>query len=50
MAAMIRIVAPHFVAGWCTDRCAPIVGYMRGWTAERVLAYCRRRDWRAEYV
>lgn len=38
---LVRIEAPHFVAGIVFDRrrvveAAPIVRYMRGWLAERV--------------
>ena len=37
---LVRIVAPHFVAGIETDgtvrRAAPIIGYMLGWTDAEV--------------
>jgi hypothetical protein len=48
----VRIEAPHFVAGVDVDEkddrvvhAAPIVSYMRGWSAARVLAYCAKKDW-----
>lgn len=49
---MIRIVAPHFVAGVVIEdrrvvKAAPIVKYMIGWSVTRVLTYCRRRGWDA---
>jgi hypothetical protein len=50
----LRIVAPWFVAGVDIDsggvayHCAPIVRYMRGWTRERVEAYCATRRWMIE--
>lgn len=48
-----RIVAPHFVAGGDlvaarVTRCAPIIGYMRGWTARRVADYCAGKGWEIE--
>lgn len=51
---LMRVVAPHFVAGVVFDgetvasrvvRAAPIVHYMQGWTAARVMAYCRTKKW-----
>lgn len=51
---MIRVVAPHFVAGAHVTpdhrigETAPILGYMSGWTVERVREYCRRKSWLAE--
>lgn len=48
---MGRIVAPHFVAGVVLDeadhvvRAAPIVGYMHGWTRERVRSYVVSKGW-----
>lgn len=50
--ALGRIVAPHFVAGVIVEegnvtRAAPIVGYMLGWSEERVRTYVRRRGWTA---
>lgn len=46
-----RIVAPHFVAAVVLDqndrviRAAPIVGYMHGWTRDRVRSYVARKGW-----
>jgi hypothetical protein len=50
---MIRITAPHFVAGIVLHdgracRSASIVAYMLGWARERVEAYCRTKGWRCE--
>jgi len=50
----IRIVGPNFVAGLVIEadrviRVAPILGYMRGWTTERVSALAQRRGWTIEH-
>lgn len=47
---LIRIVAPHFVAGVIARggvivEAAPIVRYMLGWDGRRFAAYCRRQQW-----
>lgn len=47
---LLRIEAPHFVAGLEADRrivtmAAPIVSYMHGWPVRRVLSYCKRKKW-----
>jgi hypothetical protein len=47
---LIRIEAPHFVAAVVLDgdrvvRAAPILRYMHGWPAQRVIGYCRRKGW-----
>lgn len=63
---MIRIVAPHFVAGvdlsvqsvperstvqlWMVVHAAPILNYMRGWSKDKVLIYCARKGWTAEVL
>jgi hypothetical protein len=48
---MLRIVAPHFVAGVEPGVvAAPIVSYMRDWSPERVRAYCARRGWQVEAI
>ena len=31
-------------------QCAPILGYMRGWSQERVLRYVRSRRWTVEQI
>lgn len=55
MPSLLRIEAPHFVAGvelrrmptvliaW---RTAPIVKYMKSWGILQIEAYCRRKGWR----
>lgn len=50
---LVRIVAPHFVAGLVADggrvvEAAPILRYMLGWTGSQVARYCRRGAWRWE--
>ena len=51
---MIRIVAPHFVAGVVlTDRVirtAPIVKYMIGWEPGRVRTYARSKGWQTQIL
>lgn len=52
---LVRIIAPHFVAGVVfvsrrVVRCAPIVGYMHGWSAERVHGYIVGKQWEAHRV
>lgn len=49
---MIRISAPHFVAGVDLDtgRAAPIIAYMRTWPVERIAGYCRSKRWQWEWV
>lgn len=47
---LVRIVAPHFVAGIEADsgrvvNAAPILRYMLGWDARRVAGYCARKGW-----
>jgi hypothetical protein len=47
---LVRIVAPHFVAGVEADngrvvRAAPILHYMLGWTGGRLASYCARKGW-----
>ena len=49
---MIRIVAPHFVAGVVLEHghvieAAPIVRYMIGWPADVVCRYCQKQGWEA---
>jgi hypothetical protein len=50
----IRIVGPNFVAGLVisNDRvihAAPILGYVRGWPTERIVALAQRRGWVIEH-
>lgn len=44
---LVRIVAPHFVAGLGTDgtvrRTANILAYMAGWPDDRVREYCKQK-------
>lgn len=49
---LLRIVAPHFVAGLDVDdtgrvtKAAPIIGWMVGKTLAYVSSYCGRKGWR----
>lgn len=49
---MIRILAPHFTAGvdLTAQRAAPIVSFMRTWTAPRIIRYCQSKGWQWERV
>ena len=51
---LVRIVAPHFVAGLETDgtvqRAAPIIKYMVGWTDDHVRAYVKEKGWKASII
>jgi hypothetical protein len=51
---LVRIVAPHFVAGLETDgvvrRAAPILNYMVGWPDDRVRAYVKEQAWKTSVV
>ena len=51
---LIRVIAPHFVAGFETDgivrRTAPILKQLRGWTDDRARRYIARKGWRASVV
>lgn len=51
---LVRVVAPHFVAGFETDgivrRTAPILKQLRGWTDDRARKYITRKGWRASVV
>ncbi len=51
---LVRVVAPHFVAGFETDgivrRTAPILKRMRGWTDERARKYMLSKGWKASIV
>lgn len=43
---MLRIVAPHFVAGIVRGgQCAPIIRYMKGWTLRQIKDYCAKKGW-----
>jgi hypothetical protein len=51
---LVRIVAPHFVAGLETDgtvqRAAPIIGYMVGWSDDQVRDHVRQKGWKASIL
>lgn len=51
---LIRVVAPHFVAGFETDgivrRAAPILRYMVGWTDGHARVYIANAGWSAHEV
>jgi hypothetical protein len=48
---LVRVVAPHFVAGFETDgivrRAAPIIHYMLNWPDNKAREYIKRRGWHA---
>lgn len=53
MAALLRVEAPHFVAGIIPrDLAAPILKWMveRQWSEEKIRAYCARKGWKVETV
>lgn len=51
---LVRVVAPHFVAGFETDgvvrRAAPIIKYLVGKTDNQVRAYIKSKGWKASIV
>lgn len=48
---MLRIVAPHFVAGIVRGGAvAPIIKYMRGWTLAEIRRYCATKRWTVEVM
>lgn len=51
---LVRVSAPHFVAGFETDgvvrNAAPILRYMLGWTNQRVAQYLTRKGWTWEVL
>ncbi len=52
--ALVRVVAPHFVAGFETDgivrRAAPIIKYMEGWDNDRAREYMAKKGWKASII
>jgi hypothetical protein len=52
----LRIEAPYFCAGVLVDEngnvvsAPPILRYMRNWPVEGVIAYCRKKHWKTQYV
>lgn len=52
-AAWFRVVNTYIAAGGeftngKISRCAPIIKYMAGWSVERLIGYCRNKDWDLE--
>lgn len=52
---LVRIVAPHFVAGLIVlddraIRVAPILHYMLGWPRHQIRAYVAKRGWHANIL
>lgn len=52
---VIRIVAPHFVAGVVPHNgrvvnAAPVLGYMTHWTGKQVADYCAKKGWTWERI
>ncbi|WP_439398646.1 hypothetical protein ACRQ5Q_14955 [Bradyrhizobium sp. PMVTL-01] len=54
MLTLVRVVAPHFVAGFESNgtvcRAAPILKYLVGKTNDEARAYIAREGWRASIV
>lgn len=49
---LIRISAPHFVAGYdmANGQIAPIIKYMKGWNYNKILNYCNKKGWMLKYL
>lgn len=53
---LCQITAPHFVVGITVDKddkvvgVAPIVKYMMNWPYQKVLDYCKKKDWILEVI
>jgi len=51
---LVRVVAPHFVAGFETDgivrRAAPIIKYLVGKTDNQARSYIASKGWKASVV
>lgn len=51
---LVRVVAPHFVAGFETDgvvrRAAPILKYLVGKTDDQARAHINSKGWKASIV
>jgi hypothetical protein len=52
---LIRVVAPHFVAGFETDggiirRAAPIIKYLVGKTDDEARDYIKVKGWKASFI
>jgi len=51
---LVRVIAPHFVAGFETDgivrRAAPIIKYMIGWTDAYARHYIKQKGWTAAII
>jgi len=54
---VIRIVAPHFVAGICKNninnkltKTAPILKYMKNWSLFEIAIYCKQKQWKLSII
>ena len=56
---LLRVTAPHFVAGavfdrvgdgWMISRCAPILAWMRGKATDQIAGYLKRKKWAWEWL
>lgn len=47
---LIRIVSPHFVAGYDLDtgNIAPIIKYMAKWDVDSIITYTQTKGWKIE--
>jgi hypothetical protein len=49
---LIRITAKHFCAGYdvSNGNIAPIIKYMKGWDFNKILNYCKSKNWCMEWL
>jgi hypothetical protein len=48
---LLWIAAPHFTAGIVVGvRAAPIISYMKDWSAVKIITYCQRKGWDVEIL
>jgi hypothetical protein len=49
---LIRISSSYFTAGYDTESktIVPIIKYIKGWSVEKIVSYCRKKNWKIEIV
>lgn len=48
---LIRVTSNYFCVGVVVGKiAAPIIKYMKNWSKERIIAYCKKRGWKYEIV
>lgn len=55
MVSLYQIRSKYFAVGFevsdgVVTKAAPIISYMKGWTPEQVLSYCRSKKWLCDWV